>query len=856
MTTAPPQLDAPPVEAARRAWTEFKSSSGSSGGFGFAFRVFFVVSRFAFGAFLLLTSAYCLLMYIPFTYFGFIQHPLLAWLPVFVRIHADLFAILLAGVVATLWPALRDAKTRRATAGFVAIHAGVAAYMLFRPALPGMERDLFAYVWSMLCLFPLLWLAALDLSGHGAARKESAPSRQWNLATTTLAAITIAGAFALSAALSRAPHESTLLPGADLHGVAASLVFHLVIFTAFGGAMVLIGVIARRTPWSESVRWMGTHAVAVLICAGVIHSLILPTLSFDGPQANLFSGVVSLALVLYAAGCAAAWRRLPGDNAVTKRIGLKANGIGRWRMAGLLIAGALGLLLFSYAIPSLLRTRDWDFALQRTAVVVLWAAALAFLRWTGVELKARTARAATLLILALAVAGCGVYRAEADYHPGVQDNWTGLLDSYAGTDLSFKTAYDILSRSVDNQAHEAFYQFLKRNTNIPPETVATPSDVSLVPDLKPTPGEKPNIFLFVIDSLRQDYVSAYNPAVDFTPQIGKFAQDSVVMQNAFTRYAGTALSEPAIWVGAMQLHMQYLQPFYPMNNLQKLLDTDGYESYISVDPILQAILRPSSSIVKLDKNRTFWEDLDFVPTLKELETKIDARPDKSKPIFAYTQPQNVHTLTLDRLRGGRSRREISIQEMRRMDTAFGEFVDFLKSRGLYDNSIIILTSDHGDAYGEFGRYGHSDFIFPEVVKIPLIIHLPPRLKKQVAYDPHQLAFSLDITPSLYYLLGHRPTLNRELFGRPLFTQRLDEQTPYVRPQYLIVSSYGPVYGLLQHNATSFFIVDAVNRRNYFYDLTADPEGIHNHLTRRIRDEGESEIRRQVGLIQDLYHDKP
>jgi hypothetical protein len=203
-----------------------------------------------------------------------------------------------------------------------------------------------------------------------------------------------------------------------------------------------------------------------------------------------------------------------------------------------------------------------------------------------------------------------------------------------------------------------------------------------------------------------------------------------------------------------------------MNNLQKLLETEGYQSYISVDPILHQILRPSSSITELDKDGTFWEDLNLIPTLQELEAKMARQADPNQPIFAYTQPQNVHTLTLDRLHGSGSRRDISIREIRLMDRAFGEFVHFLKDRGLYDNSIIVLTSDQGDAYGEFGRYGHSDFLVPEVVRIPLIIHLPPRLREKVAWDPEQIAFTLDLTPSLYYLLGHRPTVNQELFGRP------------------------------------------------------------------------------------------
>jgi membrane-anchored protein YejM (alkaline phosphatase superfamily) len=432
---------------------------------------------------------------------------------------------------------------------------------------------------------------------------------------------------------------------------------------------------------------------------------------------------------------------------------------------------------------------------------------------------------------------------------------------------------------VRSDGYTAFYEFLKRNTNL--RQPVGPAELSLVSNLKPSAGGKPNIFFFVIDCLRQDSLSPYNASVDFTPEIGRFAQDSIVLRNAFTRYAGTALSEPAIWAGVMLPHKQFVQPFYPVNNLQKLIDVEGYQSYISVDPILQQTLRMSPSITKLDEdtrlisdydyavtrkgvdprsiartkqNSKSWFNFDFVDTLNELESKIETRgrEDANKPIFVYTQPQNIHTVNLGQSRIGGSTRDISISELRRIDAAFGKFIRFLQARGLYDNSIVILTADHGEAYGEFGRFGHADFLFPEVIRIPLIFHLPPRMRQGLVCDPQQISFSIDIAPSLYYLLGHRPTLNSELAGRPLFTRTIQEQAGYRRPQYFIASSYGPVYGILGHSGDTLFIVDAVNQRNYFYDLSRDPGGVHNIVTPKIRDANEYLIRRQMALIANAY----
>ena len=75
----------------------------------------------------------------------------------------------------------------------------------------------------------------------------------------------------------------------------------------------------------------------------------------------------------------------------------------------------------------------------------------------------------------------------------------------------------------------------------------------------------------VVDSLRRDYLSPFNPAVTFTPSIDAFARSSDVFVNAFTHYGATGLSEPSIWVGGMMPHKQYITPFAPMNSLEKLL---------------------------------------------------------------------------------------------------------------------------------------------------------------------------------------------------------------------------------------------------------------------------------------------
>jgi uncharacterized protein YfiM (DUF2279 family) len=761
--------------------------------------------------------------------------------------------------------AFRSSKNKTSLAPFIFLNLFVGVYEAFQGGLSSLFPNIFSYAWSMLALFPLLWLALIDAAdAPKTPRKQSCDESKLGIWGYLICGLLMAGAFGATA-LFRALQNHERVSRADVAlGFVASSGSHAIIFGLLGLTIALFKVACNRWPRLASVEPLAPLIFSCGLAVLGLNGMVLPTISFEGPQAGVFSVVLVTVLTIYFRTVVA---RLQGMIAPTERESAHPS-TPRW-LFGL---AAVVLLLLAYCIPTYIGPTDWDFMLQKMAVLTLWVAGIAFAGWIRLSITTKLRKLFVLVILIAASSGFLFSESR-----GSALSWNDALESYAGRDISFKLAQALLSRPANSQADAAYYQFLIQHTNL--RQSVGPADLQLASDIKPSPREKPNIFLFVIDSLRQDYVSPYNPSVEFTPAIGKFAQDSIVMRNAFTRYGGTAISEPAIWSGVMLPHKQFVQPFYPMNNLQRLLDAEGYQSYISVDPILQQILQLSPAITPLDEdaarsddshdamnaaivgpvssrqspqNSKFWSNLDFVETLQDLESKIDAREDKRKPIFAYTQPQNVHTLTVEQSHAHASRREAIIAELGRIDTAFGAFLRFLQSRGLYNDSIIILTADHGESYGEFGRFGHADFLFPPVIRIPLIVHLPSHMQQTLAWDCHSIAFSIDITPSLYYLLGHGATLNSDLAGRPLFTQKLEEQHTYLRPQYLLASSYAPVYAILGHNGETLFIVDAVNRKSYFYNLSNDPDGVHNLVTPAIREANQPFIREQILMVDKAY----
>ncbi|MCU1310788.1 MAG: hypothetical protein JWO20_1913, partial [Candidatus Angelobacter sp.] len=791
-----------------------------------------------FGAFILLTSFYCLLAYIPFTYHWFIQTPLVFWFPVFVRFHAYFFLSAIAAAGVTMRPHFRDPKARRLAIGFWVFN-GLAAIALVRfPFLSHLPNDYRSFIWSLLTLFPLAWLTVLDLTSSD-PRPDLDASPPFSPLPAVLAAMFVTTIYAVISAFKTGPH----LGRAEFSAVTWSFFSHLVVLVSAFVVLQAVFLLVRRFA-PEDARTFAMNLVGFIATTILVRKLVLATLGFNDRWADVyaiaFSGVLVGFLHALRVRFVANGERASDKNPLARAF------------YTIWIAGLIATAVFT---PILIGTMDWNFLLQKLSAVAVWAGAFAFFYRI---IPANQSRRPVMTLIVLAAMCFAGYKTLTYAQSKLLSDAT--LDRYAGYDVSFKVARDILAPALDDESFQSFYDFLQQNTGLAESAKVAPVDIKLVDRLQPTKSEKPNIFIFVVDSLRQDYLGAYNNAVTFTPGIDSFARESVVMEKAFSRYGGTVLSEPAIWTGSMQLHKQYIQPFYPMNSLQKLLDTDGYERWITIDPVLDLILRKSADITELDKSPSYWTDYDLCRTLKEIESKLDTRTETNTPLFVYSQPQNLHTVTLFRLGNKRPPKKdysgfhrLYASEVERMDQGFGEFIQYLKARKLYDKSIIVLTSDHGDSLGEFGRWGHGSTMFPEIVRVPLIVHLPSNLQKNLYWNSKQVAFSMDVTPSLYYLLGHRPIRKDEMLGRPLFTETREEHDQYLRDSYLLVSSYGPVYARLDNNGDELFIVDAAAHKNYLYNLGEDPQGTHNLVSIKKLTENERFIRQHVTSIGKFYN---
>ncbi|HEY1262746.1 MAG TPA: sulfatase-like hydrolase/transferase, partial [Terriglobales bacterium] len=263
-------------------------------------------------------------------------------------------------------------------------------------------------------------------------------------------------------------------------------------------------------------------------------------------------------------------------------------------------------------------------------------------------------------------------------------------------------------------------------------------------------------------------------------------------------------------------------------------------------------------------NETLWNRYEICSTMQQTEQLLEQRSDPHRPVMFYAQPMNVHQFARNDVPsptaahwqappGFNSR--ISY-EVHYVDGCLGSFFKYLKQHGMYDNSIIVVASDHGDATGEFGRSSHSLIIYPEIIRVPLIIHVPPAMREKLVHDDNRLSSLTDITPSLYYLLGHRPIEHNPLFGRPLFAGTQEELDSYRRSELFVASDVRAAYGILTGDGRYLYTTYDSPAESMLFDLQGDPNAQHNIVTPRLKQTYDTKVIENLQQVADFYGYRP
>jgi arylsulfatase A-like enzyme len=266
------------------------------------------------------------------------------------------------------------------------------------------------------------------------------------------------------------------------------------------------------------------------------------------------------------------------------------------------------------------------------------------------------------------------------------------------------------------------------------------------------PKRRPDIFLITIDCLRSDHVGAYGYERETTPSIDRFAKDGVLFETTVASAPETLPSHMTMLTGLTPLlHGASKRSRLPQSipYLPELLAGNGYEvdgivngaflsqafgfergfhSYRFLDvpraaPTIDAGIewlrrgRGRSQFLWLHLFEPHWP---YLPE-SELIEKFGPRPADISKLMHKVSNQDVAP---DGPEEVQEVENLYDAEVFATDRALGRFFSELRSRGLYDSSLIIVVADHGEAFYEHGLWQHTLSLYEEMIRIPLVVKWP------------------------------------------------------------------------------------------------------------------------------------
>jgi len=260
-------------------------------------------------------------------------------------------------------------------------------------------------------------------------------------------------------------------------------------------------------------------------------------------------------------------------------------------------------------------------------------------------------------------------------------------------------------------------------------------------------GGRPNILLIVPDALRAKQLPSYGYQRIRTPVIDNLVRNNVLFRYCFVKTPNTNDSFSYLfsgqWFGSEGLKKgektlaQYLKEdgyhtvgFVSSNNLISLKTPAengygrGFDEYFQDE----ALARPPH---QRKNEQTTADILDWLGRSKNL----------SKPFFLfahYIDPHSPYEPSYD-------------AEIEKIDHELGRIVEKLKELALYENTLLVFTSDHGESLGDHGSPdGHGWFLYAEQVQVPLIMKFP---RNRYARLVDQVVRHIDIMPTILDFVG-------------------------------------------------------------------------------------------------------
>lgn len=415
--------------------------------------------------------------------------------------------------------------------------------------------------------------------------------------------------------------------------------------------------------------------------------------------------------------------------------------------------------------------------------------------------------------------------------PGETTNLSVLAGNHLVTQLEPETPATWTIRRID------LSEFGKREISCR-IVVDSKVDVFLSPcELLPVPDPRPNVLVFLVDTLRPDHLGCYGYDRDTSPHWDALAQDGVRLDAMMSQSSWT---RPAV---ASLLTSTY-PSVHRTNDRADILRADlttvahvfrdaGYVTHgFMANPTCLPTWGFGKGFTRYRDIESLTvnpgKDADVVDAVIEALDEVAGRPwffyaHAIGPHSPYDPPPPYDSLfrtdTSDATgeEAVRARtRNLYDGEIAFSDAQFGRLMEALRQRDLYDNTWIVLLSDHGEEFWEHGNSGHGKSLFDELVHIPCIIKLAhSSFSGSVAEGVCEI---MDVAPTLLDAVGlpvpeqfQGLSLMEGIAGGPMPSR------PAYSSLYLAKRS---LFGARGNDAK--YINDVAADREHWFDLNADP----------------------------------
>jgi len=171
------------------------------------------------------------------------------------------------------------------------------------------------------------------------------------------------------------------------------------------------------------------------------------------------------------------------------------------------------------------------------------------------------------------------------------------------------------------------------------------------------------------------------------------------------------------------------------------------------------------------------------------------------------------------------RRRINLYdgEIANSDFHFGRILDALKATGQYENTLIVVLSDHGEEFNEHGGWEHGRTLYEEMLRVPLIVK-PPRGAWHVPGRVEGLVEMVDVAPTILDVAGVQAP---ERFQGRSFLPQLSGESAEARAGFAALN-LGWSSLRAAKTTENKYIRDVAEGENFWFDLTNDP-GEHSPL---------------------------